>query len=244
MKDLIKKALRTVGYDLQKRNQTRPVQDNSMLAGLERISQRHTQLNTIVDVGAAAGTWTEKALHFWPDAHYLLVEPLEERQDSLQALAHQHSRVKVAPVVLGEKADTVTFSVSQDLDGSGMYSEEDTHNTNRRVTVASLDELLAQHQLSGPYLIKLDTHGYELPIFRGAQQALKHTAVIIVEAYGFYVSPHAVLFYELCTYLDGLGFRPINVLDVFNRKKDGAFWQCDIVFAPKSFSAFNDNAYV
>jgi len=44
----------------------------------------------------------------------------------------------------------------------------------------------------GPYLIKLDTHGVEIPILNGSAQTLKDTNVLVVEVYNFDFGPPAV----------------------------------------------------
>jgi hypothetical protein len=42
--------------------------------------------------------------------------------------------------------------------------------------VTTVDIEVAQRALLGPYLIKLDAHGFEVPILIGAQEALKKHA--------------------------------------------------------------------
>ena len=217
--------------------------EHTMQGGLLRAKYWCPEINTVVDVGAAAGSWTRQAIMQWPDAKYLLIEPLAERKETLEALAAQYHNVEVIQAVLGDRKDEITFSVSDDLDGSGVYGQEATNASRRKINMISLDELVEEKDTTAPYLLKLDTHGFEMPIFEGASQALEQTKLIIVESYGFFVSPHAKLFYEICVYLDERGFRPIDIVDVVNRKKDGAFWQCDVFFAPKSLAVFNDNTY-
>jgi len=99
-------------------------------------------------------------------------------------------------------------------------------------------------QLKGPYIIKLDTHGYEVPIIEGSEKTLKETQLLIIECYGFEISPFSLLFWEMCNYLKDKGFRLIDIVDIELRPKDGAFWQCDAFFVPDSSKYFSSNTYI
>lgn len=86
--------------------------------------------------------------------------------------------------------------------------------------------------------LKLDTHGFEIPILEGASQVLKETAVIIIECYNFRIAPECLLFFEMCDYLGKLGFRCIDLVDPFNRPYDQSFWQMDLVFVKDNRAEF------
>lgn len=247
LKSLIKRAINATGYKISKAA-NQPTDDDlrlghSMQCGLFRAKDICHSINTIVDVGAASGTWTKLAMKRWPNAKYILVEPLSERTEELTALKNQYQNIEFVSAVAGNSSGKVGFSVANDLDGSGVYGKSAKGTTYREIDSVTIDELVDKHRAPGPYLLKLDTHGFELPIFEGAQQTLKQTELIIVECYGFFVSPHAKLFYELCAYLHEAGFRPVDLVDVVNRRKDGAFWQCDIFFARQNNPVFEDNFY-
>lgn len=141
-------------------------------------------------------------------------------------------------VVAGAEEGEFAFSESNDLDGSGIYGEH-AENT-RKVPVVKLDTIINN---KGSYLLKLDTHGYEIPIFEGAEKILRDTELIVVEVYGYYVSPTAKLFPDICKYLDDKGFRLVNLIDVINRPIDRTFWQADAFFVKKTHKVFYINQY-
>ena len=89
----------------------------------------------------------------------------------------------------------------------------------------------------------LDTHGFEVPIFEGAAETLARTGLIVVEVYNFKISPEALRFHELCAYLEGKGFRCVDILDVMHRPCDGALWQMDLIFARADRPEFANNEY-
>ena len=243
MFNILKKIINTLFFKLGLRiNKIAHEQPslNSMEAGLKRISQK-INIKTIIDVGAAAGTWTEKCLPIWKDVNYILFEPLVERVEEIIDLKLKNKEIKITHIkaAAGKKKSKTSFSVSEDLDGSGFYGSGNL----REIDLFSVDDVIKEENETGPFLLKLDTHGFEVPIFEGAKKILKNTNLIIVEVYGFYVAPNSLLFWEICNYLDKLGFRLFDVVDIMRRPKDDAFWQCDAFFIKKDSELFNSNHY-
>jgi FkbM family methyltransferase len=214
-----------------------------MIAGLQHAKDRGLTLNTIVDVGAAAGSWSLSALEFWPYANYVLLEPLEERKAELDALCAKHPNFHFIPAAAGKEKGTVNFYVSGDLDGSGVADELNGATISRAVPVISIAGELSKMKLEPPYLIKLDTHGFEVPILEGCASILPDVSLFIIECYGFQIAKDSLLFWEMCRYMDEKGFRLIDIVDIINRPKDHAFWQCDAFFAPAHLDIFKNNSY-
>ena len=111
------------------------------------------------------------------------------------------------------------------------------------VPVRTLDGLAAERSLQGPFALKLDTHGFEVPILEGARELLKQSELLIVECYNFRLTEHSLLAHEMCAYLGERGFRCIDLCDPLYRERDGALWQMDLFFVPGSNPAFESNAY-
>ena len=240
MKGLVKNLLNKAGYEVKKLSTTKHFPSaHRMDDALCRIKKLGIAPKCIVDVGAAEGKWTQKAMHYWPDAHYELIEPIKEQVPTLDNLVAEHDNVNYHTVVAGAELGSVPFSVSEDLDGSGVYGSQAANV--RELPILTIDDIVAQRQ--GPYLIKLDTHGYEVPILKGANKALKDTEALIVEVYGFYVSPTGLLFHQLSVWLEEKGFRLYDIVDVMRRQNDLAFWQADAVYLKADHKIFQDNAY-
>ncbi|MDJ1502182.1 FkbM family methyltransferase [Xanthocytophaga agilis] len=254
IKKITKKIARSFGFEIRKiKNISNglpkqaittviPPSPDTMLSGLQRCSQREFFPNTVIDIGAAQGTWTHQAMQVWPKSNYILFEPLEERKEELSALASRHTNISIVHSGAGKEKTTVSFYVAEDLDGSGVAHNR-TEEECRTIDVTTVDDEIARLQLPGPYLLKLDTHGYEVPIFEGASDTLKQTEVIVVECYGFQIAQNSLLFWEMCQYLDEKGFRLIDIVDTMRREKDHAFWQCDAFFIPKTSKVFTKNTY-
>jgi FkbM family methyltransferase len=182
----------------------------------------------VVDVGAAAGTWTETALRYWPDASYLLVEPLEERRSELDSLCSRHRNVEWIAAAAGHTAGRLTLNVTRDLDGSSfLYGGVET----REVAVSPLDELLVAWGTVAPQLVKLDVQGYELEVLSGAERVLEQGELIVLEAHLLRGEPPLPMLHEVVAWMVERDWRPYELADVLRRPLDGAMAQCDIVFA-------------
>jgi FkbM family methyltransferase len=242
LKSTIRNIFSILGYSIKKNKinkQFRTEDNDSMLAGLYRIKNLGIQPSTIIDIGAAQGTWTQKALNVWPSAKFELIEPLIEQQQILKNLKIEHSNIDYYMAAAGENKGEITMNVSIDLDGSGIYGEDSANA--RKVSILRIDDLC--NERPGDFFLKLDTHGYEIPILKGALKTLKNTSVLVIEVYGFFVSPTGLLFNQLSTYLDDLGFRLIDIVDIMRRPGDQAFWQADAFFIRKDHPVFTNNSY-
>lgn len=213
-----------------------------MLQGLRRFKSLQIPVATVIDVGAAAGSWSLKTRELWPESSFVLFEPLEERRNELEQLAQQYSNFYYVPSAAGAVAGSVPFRIAPDLDGSGVASDSASSEV-RTVPLCRLDKEVQRLGLKGPFLVKLDTHGFEMPILEGCSEILPDVELFIIECYGFHITGSSLLFWEMCHEMDKLGFALFDIVDVMHRPKDGAFWQCDAFFIRKSNALFSDNRY-
>lgn len=207
---------------------------------LDRARSRGLRPATVIDVGASDGIWSLRARRHFPDASYLLFEPLEEHRPALAGLHRRHGFHHIAAIAGASQIDA-DLTVAADLDGSAVAAPG-AANT-RRVAQTTIDAAMQSHTLRGPCLLKLDTHGYEVPVLEGAEATLAQTEFLIVEAYNFTLAPGCLRFHELCAWLGARGFRCCDLADPMRRPSDGAFWQVDLAFAPANRPIFSKDRY-
>jgi len=207
---------------------------------LARAAARETAIRTWIDIGASDGSWSLGARRHFRSANFMLFEPLAERQAALNVLGQRHGFHHIAAVA-GSAPGTVAFSIDPALDGSGVAGPDAT--ATRSVPMDTIDRALAARGLAGPYGIKLDTHGYELPVLEGAAHVLTQTNLLIIEAYNFTITPGSLRFHELCAWLETKGFRCCDLADPMRRPGDDALWQMDLAFAPVTSPLFASNRY-
>jgi hypothetical protein len=97
--------------------------------------------------------------------------------------------------------------------------------------------------LEPPYLLKLDTHGFEVPILAGAARTLQGPSVLVIEAYNFTVRDGALRLPQLCGHLEERGFRCLDLVDPLYRS-DGALWQVDAVFVRADAPEYRTEAWM
>jgi hypothetical protein len=112
-----------------------------------------------------------------------------------------------------------------------------------RVPVTTIDAQVAQRQLKPPFLIKLDTHGFEVSILNGAQATLRQTNLLVIETYNFHLLPDSLRFHEMCSFMEARGFRPIDLVEPMHRERDQALWQFDLVFIRADRPEFQSSSY-
>ena len=176
-------------------------------------------------------------MDYFPRAQYLAIEPLEERKEPLEVCKSRFKNFNYALCVAGDiDGGEVGLKVTEDLDGSTI--DGINQGVLRLCRMRSVDSLISELSLPGPYLIKFDTHGYEIPILSGCKKILLNTNAIIMETYNFDISPKSIMFYEMCIHMNKLGFRSANLANPMLRLYDKMFWQCDILFLRNDHESF------
>lgn len=222
---------------------------------LKRIAERELTIKTVLDVGASNGSWSLAASAVWPKARYHLIEAnpfwlkdLESLSARTASISYVHAAASDAPgkVYFDGSDPTSGIAMKVDSDQNDQAAAENLTGTTpgiREVAAVSLDSEVKRLGLEGPFLIKLDTHGYEVPILEGASQVLKETNLAVIETYNFQLQPESLKFYEMCQYMDALGFAPVDISEPLWRKKDQSFWQIDFFFVRKDRPEFKSSAY-
>jgi len=213
----------------------------SMAGLIKRLHQQGPDFATIIDIGASDGQWSRQAMEWFPLKNYLLVEAQPVHGPALETFAAGKAKVQVTMAAAGKSQGSIHFDATDPF--GGIASPTPFPENNIVVPVTTLDHEVSQRRLQGPFLIKFDTHGFEVPILEGAVEVLKQTRVIVMECYNFKISPDCLTFPEMCALLAGQGFRCADMADVLHREKDGALWQMDIAFVRDDAAVFADNRY-
>jgi FkbM family methyltransferase len=235
-----------LGYQINKHS-TLPVIETedyyafSMSNALKRCKERGIEIHTVIDVGASDGRWSEVCMKHYPYAFYYLIEAQQPHQESLEVFKKRHKHSNYIIAAAGSSIGEIYFDNS-DLFG-GLASDISIGANCIKVPLTTIDAEVEKYQLGASFLIKLDTHGYEVPILEGAKETLKKTNLVIIETYNFQIAKDSLRFWEMCAYMEKLGFLPIDMVDFIYRKKDNIFWQMDIFFIKKEREEFNHHDY-
>ena len=181
------------------------------------------------------------ALKYWPEATFFLIEAqADPHEPALRRIQSEFPSVNHVIAAASDQPGTICFQASGAF--GGVASPRSFSRNNIHVPATTVDAEVKAHGLEGPFLLKLDTHGFEVPIFEAAIETLSQTDLVIVEVYNFKLIDGCLRFHETCAYLEKLGFRCLDICDIM-RRRDNTFWQCDLFFAPASRPEFQANFY-
>ena len=214
----------------------------TMRGAMQALAQQNIPLKTIVDIGASDGHWAEMTMEFFPQIDYLLIEAQVVHQEKLEIFIIEHPNAQYCLAAAGDKAGRIFFDAGNPFGGQASY--EPYAQNNIEVEVTTVDAQVAQRGLSGPFMLKLDTHGFEVPILTGATEVLRHTQIIVIECYVQYLTENSLTFSQMCSYLETFGFRCIDAVDLEWRPFDNTLWQMDLVFIRKDRDEFTYQDYV
>jgi FkbM family methyltransferase len=180
---------------------------------------------TIVDVGASDGRWSDLARTFWPKATLLCIEADERHAGGLAAFKAR-TGATVVQAMVGAVVGTGSFC-SSSTDPFGGCGCDETRPGSRTMPCTTVDHEVSKCGAKPPYLLKLDTHGYEAQILEGAAKVLKDAVGLVIEAYTCTLQPRALRFWELCRDLTRAGFAMTDLANPLRRPLDGRLWQFD-----------------
>lgn len=203
-------------------------------------------VQTVVDVGANVGDMTARFVGAFPQARVVAVEPNPEVCGSLQARFAGEPRVTCVNAALADAPGEADLHVNRHHGTSSLFprvrrarryfSAADAPLRQVRVPVLTLDALAERDGLARIDLLKLDTQGAELLIFRGARRLLAAQAIDVIYS-EFFIVPHyegATLLHEQCTYLAGFGY---TLYDLFKgpHGRNGQLRFGDAIFVSAAF---------
>jgi len=216
---------------------------NGFYSALCRLKSSGISFQTVIDVGASDGQWVLPFLENFPEAHAHLLEPKEHHAPRLQELCSSHENMTYTQKVASDAPGTLKFYEppsdpfgGRSMKGVGIPSHMESHVIELPAT--SIDEEVERLSLKGPFVVKLDTHGHELPILEGAKKTLEQSNVVFLELYNTKIGGDCLLFWQMCTWMHEHGFRIWDLFDLTRRAGDGLLWQLDAIFLPNDYPAF------
>jgi len=238
----IVKCLMPYGIIAIYKKRTKVIKPNTFEGILLNLKQRGIHINTIIDIGASDGRWSNDIIHVFPNSQFFLIEANNTHKTGLEVFKNKNKNVEYIIAAAGDELGQIYFDNTDPFGGIAMHEKPEGNSI--IVPVVTVDHCVLQNNLKPPFLLKLDTHGFEIPIFNGATKILKDTNIIIVEAYNFKIAKDSLLFYEMCEYLRKEGFRCCGIIDVKYRPKDKFLWQMDLVFVKATREEYMDNNYL
>ena len=203
---------------------------------LRQLKNYNFSPKSILDLGAYHGLWSYSALEVFPDANYMLIEPIHYKE--LENICNSISKFQYKNVLLFEDEREVDWYEKRNT-GDSIFKERTGHFENcipvKKKTI-NLDKLFTNDKFD---LIKIDCQGAEISILKGGLNLIKNTEFIILEmpfcGQWNYNVPD---FFEHIKFMNENNFVSFDILE--EHRLDGILIQVDFIFVNKNSNILNN----
>jgi FkbM family methyltransferase len=201
-----------------------------MAGSLRQLGGLGFKPQTVIDIGVAFET--PELYEEFRDADILLIEPLAEFEPFLRKICTTY-KAQYVLAAAGATAGTTVLNVHTEKTGSSLLKEMEgplADGVPRQVPIITVDQVCADRNLKGPYLIKVDVQGAELQVLAGASRTLQQTEAVILEVSLLGTIIGAPQFGDVVSRMKQLGFVVYDAYGFLYRPLDNALYGMDIVF--------------
>lgn len=244
MKKYFKKALRKIGFEVQ-----RFLPECSDAARMQRILCHH-EVDLILDVGANVGQYANYLREIGYAGKIISFEPLSSAHDHLMAVSKKDPLWEIAPrAAIGDRDGEITINISRNSVSSSVLQMLASHRSvapeseycaSETVKIVKLDTIASAYMdknVHSTYL-KIDVQGLERQVLEGASQSLRFIKGIQIELSLVSLYEGETLFRDMLENLDKLGFELYAVVPGFTDMKSGRLLQLDGIFFQKTAREF------
>jgi FkbM family methyltransferase len=231
-KKLIRSTLNKLGYRLVRADYVRQTSVTPAPYGLEHffsvIKRFGFDPKHIVDVGANKGSWTRRAIDFFPNAQYTLVEPQDHLKFHIQDLLDLGRKIIWINAGAADQSGILPFKISDRDDSSTFIPTSDPGASRISVPVKTLNEIVSAAIVS-PDMVKIDAEGFDLRVLAGATQLLGKTDIFFVEV-AICCPVYENTIAKVIRIMDAAGYRVVDFTDINRTTKHGVLWLCELAF--------------
>lgn len=203
---------------------------------------KNLNFKSILDIGANSGQFVEKFLIFYPKADFFCFEPLSEPFDELKEKFGSKQNFHLYKFALGNKAGEEKIFHNEYSPSSSLLAMKDEHKDafdfareefEEEITIKKLDHLSIEPDIKKPYLVKMDTQGFESEVIKGGKDIISKADMIIIETSFVQLYEGAPLFDDIYMILKNMGFEYVGSFEQLRRPQDGKILQQDSIFIKK-----------
>lgn len=211
---------------------------------LQLLARKGFVPDLVVDVGAAGAT--VGLYETWPDAHYILIEPLEKYRQPLLDLCKSFASAEVLTAAVGAATGELRLA-AHPTDPHRLAPQQSAPPgwIHFSVPMVTVDSLIAKARTRGQVtssVIKIDVDGPEIAVLNGAEASL-------AEGRDVYILEAALLdtdrgrFGEIVNHMTARGYEVLDIIEPLFRPADQVLWQVDLVFVPRGAAARSERTY-
>lgn len=196
---------------------------------------------TVFDIGVGFGT--PELYEAYPDARFILVEPLIEFREAIDKLSQDYN-MDVHYKAVSEFPSVTTINVDTSLPLRSSINERTpltrtaSEIVPREIEVTTIDTIYSgAADIETPVLLKIDTEGHELRALKGARELLKVTDLVIAEVSVSKRFNDSYSFEEIILFMAEQGFEVYSFLRFIQPKGELRQRFVDVVFRRKELDA-------
>jgi FkbM family methyltransferase len=200
------------------------------LANAKKIGFRP---GSIIDVGFAVGT--EGLYGVFEGARHVLIDAIAETEPVMKRFCDEHPGSIYFIAAVSDQPGQVEIVSRPGVTGSTIHGKVSPGAELRRVRAMTLDQLIAEHDLPRPYLLKLDIEGHEMHALRGAKRCLQDTEMAIIEI-GTWAEDNPggrASMMDVFRFMDDQGFVFYDLVEPGYRPVDDALYMFDAIFVKR-----------
>ena len=170
----------------------------------------------IIDAGANRGQFSLISKLVKPGVPILAFEPIPSEAELFRCVTTGLEMIKLHQTALGDIAGEAELHLSRHQDSSSLlpigemqkklFPATDEIGT-LRVSVKRLDDFRSDWEKYARILLKIDVQGFELPVLKGAADALQKCAYVYVECSEIELYVEQALFRDVAEFLKDQGFK-------------------------------------
>ncbi len=201
-------------------------------------------IDLVFDVGANVGQYANALRQDGYGGKIVSFEPLAHAYDQLKTKSTGDADWVIAPrSAIGNQNGQIEINISENSVSSSILHMQDRHVEAapgsayvgaETVAIKRLDSIAKEYFNAGNSIyLKVDTQGYEESVLDGATDLLQVIKAVQLEVSLVPLYEGQLLFVEMVTKMDGLGFDLFSILPGFKDPATGQLLQTDCIFLKK-----------
>jgi len=247
---LLSRTISAVKFQLNKRLKLDIVRISSqqtLMAHLLRVFQAY-RIDTVLDVGANEGQFARLIRKWGYGGEIHSFEPVKRSYGKLSEYAADDPAWKAHNFALGNEPGTAKINVLRSSTLSSMLSinkfatqkwVDDTQFSHQEVVdVRTLDDFITEHHAIADkrIFLKLDTQGYDLEVFRGADKSLDRICCLLSEVSLIPIYDGMPTYLEALSAYQSRGFSISGIYPLSKNEGDLSVIEMDCVLVNKRLS--------
>lgn len=197
------------------------------------LINNNLEINSVLDVGAHAGTFTFECSKFYPNAYYYMIDGNHITEQYIM-----HSGIDYKITYLSDTVkDTIVYKTKHNAfnTGDSLYRENTNYYNDeslitQNITTSTLDEIFKNEKTFD--FIKIDSQGSEMDIIKGGLEMCKRAKIFLLEASVYPYNLGAPMFDELKVFMAELGFPHYKIVsDIHHPDNHSLLIQHDVLFS-------------